>query len=165
MTSLRLFVLPFLCALMLPVSYAENVCDITNEKCWSNGKCNIKFKNKTGESSGYAKGTGVDQESLAQTITIKAAKENGDAAGNKLSITAGASKTMNIEKKYKKNFHHIRVKSSTTDESISIKCGDIKDILRGNGNCNISRGLRTDADGTSFYTLAYSCDNTEVAGY
>ena len=149
----------------VPVTAIADVCDITAEKCWTDGKCNIKFKNKTGESSGYAKNTGVDQRSIAQTITIKAARDNGDAAGNKLTIAAGASKTMNIENKYEKGLDHIRVKSGGTDESVSIKCSDVQKIIRGNGTCFISRGRRAEPSGGGYYTLAYSCDNANVAGF
>ncbi|MEO1306257.1 MAG: hypothetical protein AAFV37_14895 [Pseudomonadota bacterium] len=161
----RLATLSFFICVYHPLPALSEVCDITTEQCWNDGKCNIKFKNKTGESSGSAKNTGVDQSSKAQTITIKAARENGDAAGNKLTITAGASKTMNVENKYKKDFHHIRIKSGGTDESVSLKCGEIKKVLRGNGNCNITRGYRGETNGDGYYTLAYSCDNTKVAGF
>ena len=164
MIQSKFFMLFAFSAFMSPIAFAD-VCDITTEKCWTGGKCNIKFKNKTGESSGYAKNTGVDQRSMAQTITIKAARDNGDAAGNKLTITAGASKTMNIENKYEKGFDHIRVKSGGTDESVSIPCSDVKKIIRGNGTCFISRGRRAEPSGGGYYTLAYSCDDANVAGF
>ena len=139
-----------------------DVCDITTEKCWDGGKCNIKFKNHTGEGGGDAAGLELDQSSLAQTIKVQAVKDNGDSAGNTLSIAAGASNTMNIENKYEKNFDRIRIKSGTADKSVSMKCGDVKAVLRGNGNCNIIRGRSKDTD--IDYTLAYSCDNGEVVG-
>ena len=144
----------------LPAS--ADVCDITAEKCWDGGKCNIKFKNHTGESSGDAAGLNLDQSSLAQTIKVKAVKDNGNTAGNTLSITAGASNTMNIEKKYKKDFDHIRIQSGNADKSVSMSCGDVKSILRGNGNCNVIRGRSNDV--SVGYTLAFSCDNGAVTG-
>ncbi|MEM9375534.1 MAG: hypothetical protein AAGA72_04890 [Pseudomonadota bacterium] len=75
-------------------------CDISQTKCAiNNGKCNIQFKNRTSDTGGSDGSSNIDQSSSAQTIVVKARKANGDKAGNKLQIVAGAKKTMNIEKK------------------------------------------------------------------
>ena len=137
---------------------SAETCDLTSLPCWENGKCNIKFKNHTGKSIGMGP-TGVLQSSFATTIRVSARKDNGDKTGNAFSIIAGASKTMNLEKK--KNFSKVRV--SAPGSSISgatLECPIIQSVLRGNGNCNIYYGERG-----SEQTLAYSCDNREENGY
>ena len=66
--------------MLAPTAFAA--CDISQTKCALNGgKCNIKFRNLTGASSGMAGGTDLSQESWAQTIKVKALKENGHTAG------------------------------------------------------------------------------------
>jgi hypothetical protein len=153
-----LSVLPLMAVLIAGPAAA---CDITSEPCWSNGKCNIKFKNHTGENNGDASGSPIEQSSAAQTIKVKALKENGKTAGNSFSITAGASKTMNLEKKYNKNFSRIRVSSTNgITKALSMECSDIKAVLRGNGNCNIFHGYNTEET----FVLGYSCDNGEIDG-
>lgn len=137
---------------------SAETCDLSGLSCLENGKCNIKFKNHTGKSIGMGP-TGVLQSSFATTIRVSARKDNGDKTGNAFSIIAGASKTMNLEKK--KNFSKVRV--SVPGSSISgatLECPIIQSVLRGNGNCNIYYGERG-----SEQTLAYSCDNREENGY
>ena len=138
-------------------------CDITDLPCWDGGKCNIQFKNRTGNASGDASGTTINQSSAAQTIKVKAVKSNGDKAGNKLSIDVNASKTMNMEKKYKKNFSTIKV--STTNGvtlGFALNCKAVKNILRGNGTCKVFHG--TTAESSNTYVLGYSCDGGSVDG-
>lgn len=85
-------------AISAPVASAA--CDISQTKCALNGgKCNIKFRNRTADNQGSGGPTDLNQRSYAMTIKVKALKANGDTAGNVLTIDAGASKTMNIEKK------------------------------------------------------------------
>jgi len=148
---------------LLVAAPAHAVCDITSVKCWSDGKCNIDFRNKTGEASGSDKGTTLDQSSSAQTIQVKAMKNNGDKAGNKLKITAGAKSTMNIENKYDKNFDYIRVSSTNgITGSVSLTCATVKKVLAGSGSCKIFHG--TKAGSANFYYLGYSCDGSAVVG-
>ena len=64
-------------ALAAPVASAT--CDITQTKCWINGgKCNIQFKNRTGDSGGSDGTSNLDQTSSAQTITVKAKDSSND---------------------------------------------------------------------------------------
>ena len=151
-------------ATSLALAYpAHAVCDITTVDCWSNGKCNIDFRNKTGEASGADKGTVLDQSSAAQTIKVKAKKNNGNTAGNTLSITAGAKSTMNVENKYDKNFDFIRVSSTNgVTSSVTLSCSTVKKVLAGSGSCKIFHG--EDPATTNFYRLGYSCDGGSVVG-
>ncbi|MEL6859371.1 MAG: hypothetical protein AAFO74_13370, partial [Pseudomonadota bacterium] len=58
-------------AMAAPGASAE--CDISETKCAVNGgKCNIKFRNKTGDSGGSDGSSNLDQRSSAQTIQVKA---------------------------------------------------------------------------------------------
>lgn len=142
---------------------ASAKCDITTLPCWSNGKCNIDFRNKTGEASGADKGTSLDQTSAAQTIKVKAVQSDGDTAGNKLSITAGAKNTMNMENKYDKNFETVRVSSTNGITSgVSLSCSVVKKVLAGSGSCKIFHGEKAGSSNT-FY-LGYSCDGSSVVG-
>lgn len=141
-------------------------CDISQTKCMlNNGKCNIKFKNQTAESGGSSGGTALEQISLAQTIQIKARKDNGDKAGNKLVITSGANSTMNIEKKANKDFQDIRLSSQTASEAVAdtnMSCANVKAVLNGNGTCKIFTG--TSKGGMPGYRLGFSCDGGNVSG-
>ena len=139
---------------MVPAS----ACDITDLPCWDGGICNIKFKTRTGKSSGSGKSS-VSQDSAAQTIRVTAKTSDGDKTGNAFSIPAGASKTMNLEKK--KDFSFIRITAGNPGvQALSVKCGAIRNTLRGNGNCNIYYGFEPSVRST----LAYSCDNRAVNG-
>jgi len=141
-------------------------CDITHTDCWKNGgNCNIKFKNKTGDSGGSDGGTNLDQRSSAQTVVVKAKRSNGNTSGNKLSIVAGASNTMNMEKKYKKDFDTITIASQDFGmvRNAKMSCNEIVSVLNGNGTCKIFHGAVTGSGKLQFY-LGYQCDSGNTSG-
>lgn len=146
---------------------ASAACDISQTKCALNdGKCNIKFRNLTGASSGMAGGTDLSQESWAQTVKVKALKENGHTAGNVLSIDSDASKTMNLDKKANKNFAKIRITSPAMNrvKGVTMSCEDVQSVLDGNGTCKIFHGQYSGAEGYDDYGLGYSCDASKTVG-
>ena len=148
-----------------PVAFAS--CDISQTKCALNdGKCNIKFRNLTGASRGMDRGTSLDQESWAQTVKVKALKDNGRTAGNVLSINSDASKTMNLDKKANKNFAKIRITSPVMKsvEGVTMSCEDVQSVLDGNGTCKIFHGQDVNADAYEDYRLGYTCDGSKVVG-
>jgi hypothetical protein len=142
-------------------------CDITTTKCHkNNGKCNIKFRNITDQATGSGKGTYLTQKSLAQQIRVKAVRDDGKAAGNILNIEAGTSKTMNIDKKYNKDFAQIRLSAPTfkTGNGITMTCNEVKAVLNGNGTCKVFNGA-TNLQAQSFRSqLGFSCDAGKVLG-
>ncbi len=148
-----------LCGLSAPAF----ACDITQLDCWDGGKCNIQFKNHTGDASGDAGGTPIKQSSAAQTIKVKAVKSTGDKAGNQLTITSGAKNTMNMENKYEKGFEKIKVTSTNgITEGFDLSCSTVKKIIDGNGTCKVFHGTTSQSDNT--YVLGYSCDGGNVDG-
>ncbi|MEO0608673.1 MAG: hypothetical protein AAFY82_10615 [Pseudomonadota bacterium] len=153
-------------ALAAPVASAE--CDISKTKCAVNGgKCNIKFRNRTGDTGGSDGGSGLSQTSSAQTILVKALDDDADRVGNKLQIVAGTSKTMNIEKKAKKEngFAAIRMTSQDNARIVSgatMTCDEVKAILNGNGTCKVFHGF-TDG-GLGMPNLGYQCDGGNISG-
>ena len=146
---------------------ASAACDITTTKCHlNNGKCNIKFRNITDQATGSGKGTKLTQKSLAQQIRVKAVRDDGKAAGNILNIEAGTSKTMNIDKKYNKDFAQIRLSAPTFDtvNGITLTCNQVKAVLNGNGTCKVFNGS-TNLQMQSFRSqLGFSCDGGAVLG-
>ena len=146
-----------------PVSMsAAAQCDITSLPCWDGGKCNIKFKNHTGEGTGHSTDE-LSQTSSAMNIQIRAIDSAGNKVGNSFKISAGASKTMNLDKKYNKGFNAIQlipVANSVPDRA-TMSCSAVKNVLLGNGNCNVYFGYRKGEAGSS---LGYSCDNGNVEG-
>ena len=148
-----------------PVAGAS--CDISQTDCWINdGKCNIQFKNRTGDSGGSDGDSNLNQTSSAQTITVKAKDSHNDKTGNKLNILAGASKTMNIEKKAKKDFDYIHLSSADFGQvnSSKISCEEVIEVLDGNGTCKVFHGAVTnDASAIEWY-LGYQCDGGNVGG-
>ena len=152
-------------ALLAPGASAD--CDIRDTKCYIDGaKCNIKFRNKTSEMSGSGGKTALRQQSSAQIIRVKAVKENGKAAGNILNIEADTSKTMNLDKKFKKDFEYIRVSPPTmsTVSGVTLTCEDVKAVLNGNGTCKIFNGARRKGTLDYSYELGFSCDSGKVKG-
>ena len=138
-------------------------CDITPLDCWDDGKCNIQFKNHTGDASGDASGTPISQSSAAQTIKVKALNSNGDKAGNQLTVSVGKKNTMNMENKYDKGFASIEVSSTNgITEGFDLNCNTVKAILDGNGTCKVFHGTTAKSDNT--YVLGYSCDGGKVDG-
>ncbi len=156
--------LAFVFALTAPAASAD--CDITGNDCFKNGKCNIKFRNMTAEGSGSSSNTKLTQRSGAQIIRVKAVKDNDKAAGNIINIEAGTSKTMNIEKKYNKEFAKIRISSPTLagTTGVTMSCTDVNKVLAGNGACKVFNGFRTNASGNIVYQLGYRCDGGNVVG-
>nr|WP_070960705.1 hypothetical protein [Hyphomonas sp. Mor2] len=153
------------CIALAPTASAT--CDITQTKCWINdGKCNIKFKNKTGDSGGSDGTSNLNQTSSAQTITVKAKDSSNDKTGNKLNILAGASKTMNIEKKAKKDFDYIMLESADfgSVRSSKISCEEILEVLDGNGTCKAFHGAVTNSAGAIAWYIGYQCDGGNVGG-
>ncbi len=154
-------------ALSTPMATAQ-VCDISDTKCAVNGgKCNIKFRNRTGDSGGSDGSTNLNQRSSAQTIVVKAKKANGNKAGNKLQIPAGTSKTMNIDKKANKDFQDIQISSQDNGFGVgkaTMPCADVKAVLNGNGTCKVFNGS-TNLQMQSFRSqLGFSCDGGAVLG-
>ena len=149
-------------------SARAQVCDISQTKCALNGgKCNIKFKNRTGDSGGSEGSSNINQRSNAMTIVIKARKGNGDKAGNKLQIPAGTSKTMNMDKKANKDFYDVRAISqdfSNPVQAVAIPCEDIQTILNGTGTCKIFHGIKAKKTGQKLRYLGYQCDGGNVGG-
>ena len=142
-------------------------CDITDTKCYQNGgKCNIKFRNVTSHTNGSGANTALRQQSSAQIIRVKAVKDNGKAAGNILNIEADTSKTMNLDKKFKKDFAWIRVSSPTMSsvDGVTLSCSEVKIVLNGNGTCKIFNGARHQGGLNYDYQLGYRCDGGTVKG-
>ena len=150
---------------LAPFAFAS--CDISQTKCAVNGgKCNIKFRNLTGASRGMDGGTDLSQESWAQIVKVKALKENGQTAGNVLTIGSDASKTMNLDKKANKNFAKIRITSPAmkTVKGVTMGCEDIQNVLDGNGTCKVFHGQYSGAEGYEDYGLGYTCDGSKTVG-
>ena len=147
---------------------ASAACNISDTKCAVNGgKCNIKFRNRTGDSSGSDGSSDLNQTYSAQTVIVKARKSNGNKAGNKLTIAAGASKTMNMDKKANKDFQEIQISSQDFGDSVSkvtMSCQDVKAVLNGNGTCKVFFGLRNVSKGGFNFYLGYQCDSGNVGG-
>ena len=151
-------------AFSAPIASAQ--CDISQTKCALNdGKCNIKFINETGL-TGKDKGTNLNRTSSAQIIRVKALKENGSTAGNALSINAGASKTMNLDKKANKNFDRIRLSSPTMGRvsGSTLSCAAVQAVLNGNGTCKVFHGEPPYGAESVEYQLGYRCDSGKVSG-
>ena len=150
---------------LAPVAFAS--CDISGTRCAVNGgKCNIHFKNRTGDTRGSGVGTVLTQESLAHTVRVKALKDNGKRAGNSMTIEVGATNTMNLDKKAKKDFAKIKLVSlAVVDvENTSMGCNEIKQVLNGNGTCKIFYGESKYANGDNRWQLGYSCNGGSVVG-
>ena len=156
--------LAFAIAFAVPSASAD--CDITANNCFKNGKCNIKFRNMTAETSGSSSKTKLTQRSMAQIIRVKAIKDNDKAAGNIINIESGTSKTMNIEKKYNKDFAKIRISAPTSawTTGVTMSCEDVNKVLAGNGTCKVFYGFYTNANDTVVNQLGYRCDGGNVQG-
>ena len=154
-------------AAIVTTPVARAACDISQTKCALNGgKCNIKFLNHTGLGTGSAHRTDLHQKASAQVIKIKAIEDDGGTAGNSLKIQAGASKTMNIDKKAKKDFAKIRITSPNmvTVEGVTMSCEDVQDVLNGTGTCKIFNGHTPYGDDRVKYNLGFNCDSGNVTG-
>ena len=71
---------------------------------------------------------------------------------------AGASGTMNLDKK--KNFQHIntKAKDGSSGTFFAIFCEDIKKVLNGSGTCKVFRTTSSECP------IAYNCDGENVVG-
>lgn len=151
--------------LAAPLVSAE--CDISQTKCALNGgKCNIHFKNRTGDTGGSDGSSSLDQRSAAQTIEVKAVDEKNNKVGNKLNIPVSSSKTMNMDKKAKKGFDGIRITSHNAPkmyEGVRMSCAEIIETLNGTGTCKVFQGLWTPGGDTQG-RLGYQCDGGDVGG-
>ena len=160
------FVFGLVSAAIAPAASAE--CDISATKCAVNGgKCNIQFKNRTGDTGGSDGSSGLNQTSSAQTILVKAIDDDQDRVGNKLQIVAGASKTMNIEKKAgKKNgFEGIKISSQDFGGSVgnvTMTCAQVQAVLNGNGTCKVFHGVQSGS--ATKFSLGFQCDGGNVGG-
>ena len=148
-----------------PIASAD--CNISQTKCAQNGnKCNIHFKNRTGDTGGSDGSSNLNQSSATQAVAVKALKKNGHKAGNKLVIQAGDTKTMNIDKKANKNFNEIRIRSDNAPGlyvGSTIPCDHVIRILNGNGVCKIFQGAEY-LGGEIQSRLGYQCDGGNVGG-
>lgn len=156
------------CSILL-VPPASAICDISETKCAvRDGKCNIHFRNRTGDAGGSDGSSNIDQTSAAHTVKIKARKdksEQSEQVGNRLTIPAGMKKTMNLDRKAKMGFHEIRIYSQNKEtRSIVMDCDVIKAILNGNGRCKIFHGVRYNIHPAVNFYLGYQCDGGEIGG-
>jgi len=167
---MRLFALSLFASLAISApafAQTRSVCDISETKCVVNGgKCNIHFRNRTGDSGGSDGSSKLEQSSAAQAVQVKAIDKGGNRVGNKLVLQVNEKKTMNIDKKAKKNFAEIRIKSDNAPGMYAgseISCEEIIQILNGNGNCKLFQGTRK-GGGQVQGTIGYQCDGGNVGG-
>lgn len=157
-------------SLLGAIPTASAICDISQTKCAVNGgKCNIHFRNRTGDTGGSDGSSNIDQTSAAQTVKVKARKdksEQSEQVGNKLTIPAGMNKTMNLDRKAKMGFHEIRIHSQNHKDtrSIVMSCDVIKAVLNGNGRCKIFHGVRYNIHPSVNFYLGYQCDGGKIGG-
>ena len=151
----------------LAAPMASATCDISDTTCALDGsKCNIHFKNRTGDTGGSDGSSNISQTSSAQTVVVKARKDNGDKAGNKLTIVAGAKNTMNFNKKADKNFEDVLISSQAYGgavKSVRMSCEDVKAVLNGNGTRKVFHGQKAKSATVKFF-LGYQCDSGNVGG-
>lgn len=144
-------------------AWARAACDITDLKCWGpNKKCNIKFRNKTGEQSGFSH-KDVKQMSKAITIYVKAMADDGERLGERQRLEAGDTRTINLDNRVKLanqrkvTLSHIRISGlefpvGTYDALL--KCDTIRSVLNGSGTCVVFIGKDD--------KLHYKCDGGDV---
>ena len=150
---------------LAPAAFAS--CDISQTKCALNGgKCNIKFRNVTADHAGLGEGTDLTQRTSAQRVKIKALKDNGEKAGNALTMESYANKTMNMDKKARKGFAKIRITSPPLAgvDPVTMSCTDVQAVLDGNGTCKVFNGYVSNDVAHLDYRLGFSCDGSKVTG-
>jgi hypothetical protein len=155
-------------AILAPAfAQSRSVCDISTAKCVVNGtKCNIHFRNRTGDSGGSDCSSKLEQSSAAQAVQVKAIDKGGNRVGNKLVLQANEKKTMNIGKKARKDFSEIRIKSVNAPVMYAgseISCAEIIRTLDGTGNCKLFQGTRKSGEQVQG-TIGYQCDSGNVGG-
>ena len=152
---------------LLAAPAATAQCDISETECALNGKkCNIHFKNRTGDTGGSDGSSSLNQNSAAQAVSVKAVDEHNNKVGNKLVIQAWDKKTMNISKRAKKGFDGIRITSDNAPvmyNGSKIKCADIVETLNGTGICKLFHGTRK-RGGEIEGIIGYQCDGGDVGG-
>ena len=148
-----------------PLASAE--CDISETKCAQNGgKCNIHFKNRTGDTGGSDGSSSLNQNSAAQAVSVKAVDKQNNKVGNKLIIQAWDKKTMNVAKKAKKGFDGIRITSDNAPVMYNgsyMNCADIIETLNGTGICKLFHGTRKQG-GEVEGIIGFQCDGGDVGG-
>ena len=152
-------------AFAAPMASAD--CDLSGATCAQTGKkCNIHFKNRTGDTGGSDGSSSLNQNSAAQAVSVKAVDEHNNKVGNKLVIQAWDKKTMNISKRAKKGFDGIRITSDNAPvmyNGSKIKCADIVETLNGTGICKLFHGTRK-RGGEIEGIIGYQCDGGDVGG-
>ncbi len=140
-------------------------CDITNLPCLTPGKkCNIKFRNQTGEASGSG-GNVYNQVSRARTIHIRVRGTDDGQLGSQMNITAGGKKTMDVGLRESDGIGNITIRvgkiAELSDEAmvITMSCAEIKYVLKGKGNCKVFVFKKH-----SKYNAAYSCNGSSIKG-
>lgn len=157
-------------SLWVAIPTASATCDISQTKCAVNGgKCNIHFRNRTGDTGGSDGSSNIEQTSASQTVKVKARENHRNQSkqvGNKLTIKTGGNKTMNLDRKAKKGFHDIRIYSQDHKgtRSIVMSCDVIKAVLNGNGRCKIFHGVRYNIHPSVNFYLGYQCDGGKIGG-
>ena len=152
---------------LLATAAATAQCDISQTECALNGKkCNIHFKNRTGDTGGSDGSSHLDQRSAAQAVEVKAIDEKGNKVGNKLVIQVSSKKTMNITKRDENGFDRIRITSQNAPkmyDGVTMSCAHIIETLNGTGTCKIFQGTWA-VGGDNHGRLGYQCDGGDVGG-
>ena len=101
-------------------------------------------------------------------MIVKALTEAEKKIGNKLTITAGASTAMDVDKKSKKDLQDVGIYSKDFAKkpvrSVILRCDEIKAILNSNGTCKIFYRSRTQDLLIFKYSLGYQCDGGKSGG-
>ena len=156
----------FLAAALAPTFASAQTCydQMKDLPCWESGsKCNIHFRNQTGENSGNGN-EHYNQITAVKTVRVAALDYKRLAIGNAKKILAPQSATLNLEKK--KGFGSIHIKVLENDfalkEEVYMPCSDVLATLRGNGTCSVF------IHGTTAFpeklAVAYNCDGGNVRG-
>jgi len=146
-------------------AFALPLCNITDLPCLTPGKkCNIKFRNQTGEASGSG-GNVYNQVSRARTIHIWVRDTNGRKLGSRMNITAGGKKTMDVGLRESDGIGDIVIKVdpvkdlSDEDFRLNLGCTEIRYVLSGKGNCKVFVYKKHGK-----YYSAYSCNGSGIKG-
>ena len=140
------------------VVYAQS-CDISDLPCARDGKkCNIKFTNLSGISENMCRGKSF---SSAATVNVSAKDDNGKDLGNRLSIDADSSGSLNLSKRKKKNTSKISVGGTSTG-GVSLDCKAIRQVLSGTGKCKIYRQDASTSDELFYYPVVLDCDQGNI---
>jgi len=150
-----------------PAAWGEAACDISDLPCAnSSSKCHIKFRNRTG----VQEKTGCYGNSVAQAteLRISAVDGNGKDLGNTLSIQAGATNTLNLEKKKKEGFSWIKVKPKGNKgvDRIDLSCEQVRSLLVEDAGCKVfvdaTKPKGGEGEPVVNYVLAMSCNGNDL---